>query len=88
MKMWQEAGSLDSIPELVEQHKQDTGIMLTLTGVSIKKGERLYFLIDEKGNKMPCFADPKIGLEERNGVNIMGTYHGVFFKVYEIGVPN
>ena len=87
--MEQETVSLDTIQEMRKQHKPDTGIKLPLRGVSIKRDGGLDVLVDKEGSQIPCcFAEPDVGLEPCNKVNVTGTYHNEFFKVYKITPSN
>ena len=82
--MEQGAKTFDLIPEFVKQHKPDTGIMLPLRGVSIKRDGGLEVLVDKEGNQIPCFAGPQIRIEQCDEVNLTVTYHGEFFNIYGI----
>ncbi len=76
-----------SISELVRAKGREifTGEMLMLRGVSIRPEGDLHVLVDSEGNKIHCFADNNIGLDETHApVTAIGTYHGDFFKVYEV----
>ena len=90
--MKQPIPTFSSISELVEHHggniargnmgRTATGIIVMLKGVSIVKGDGSlqYFLSDGK-NEIHCFGD---GIEPHGSVDVTGTYHGEFFKVYQI----
>ena len=85
--------SFDSISDMVRHHGGDisagdkgdefSGERVKLKEVSIGLSGTLSFLIDDKGNRIPLFGK---GIESGypGMVDVIGTYHGDFFRVYEV----
>ncbi len=98
--MTQEAKSVNSIYELVQDCKADTGIMLGLHGVRLEKRGTLDFVLTDDNNGVRCFGQKELDLEGLSAQNeipnqdkipkydVTGTWHGNYFSVYQINLIN